>query len=77
MDEYREIAISQFKARCLAMIDEVARTGLPLIVTKRGKAIAKIVSLSRPEAQSLLGSVSYEREEDLTSPADEDWEADR
>ena len=66
MDEVAmEISVSQFKAKCLSMIEEVARTGLSLIVTKRGKPIAKVISLVAKEPRSLLGSVEYEREEDL------------
>ncbi len=78
MDEVAmEISVSQFKAKCLSMIEEVARTGLSLIVTKRGKPIVKVISLGVKEPQSLLGSVEYEREEDLLDPVDEPWEADR
>ena len=33
----RQIAASEFKARCLAIMDEVNDTGRPLVVTKRGE----------------------------------------
>lgn len=73
----QRISASQFKARCLALLDEVAATGLPLVVTKRGKPVAKLVSVDEPGPVDLRGSVGYEREEDLLSPVDEIWESDR
>ncbi|HWG37090.1 MAG TPA: type II toxin-antitoxin system Phd/YefM family antitoxin [Terriglobales bacterium] len=37
------IAISKFKATCLAVIEEVKRTGTPVVVTRRGVPMAEIV----------------------------------
>lgn len=39
----RTVAITEFKAQCLALLEDVARTGEPLLVTKRGKALARVV----------------------------------
>jgi len=39
----KEIAASEFKAKCLALIDEVHRTGREFVITKRGKPFAKLV----------------------------------
>ena len=72
----RQIPASQFKARCLALLDEVAATGQPLLVTKRGKPVAKLVALEELGPADLRGSVRYQREEDLISAVNEDWEAD-
>ena len=72
-----EISASQFKARCLALLDEVAASSVPLVVTKRGKPIAKLVPLDDEPPPSLLGSVRYGSEEDLLAPVDEPWDADR
>ena len=72
----QEIAISQFKARCLALVDEVATTGIPYVVTKRGKPMAKLVPLHQEEPPSLLGSVRYTSEDDLLAAIDEPWEMD-
>ena len=41
----RKINAAAFKARCLALIDEVAETGQPITVTKRGKAKVQIVAV--------------------------------
>ena len=51
-----EIAAGEFKAQCLALLDEVAETGREIIVTKRGKPVAKVVPIEPPK--SLEGSVT-------------------
>ena len=73
----KNVSASYFKAHCLTILDEVAKTGLPLIVTKRGKPLAKLVPLDSIEPPSLLGSVRYKREKDLLSPVSESWEVDQ
>lgn len=71
-----EISASQFKARCLALLDEVAVSGVPMIVTKRGRPVAKLVPLQEVKTPDLLGSVCYETEDDLLAPVDEPWNAE-
>ncbi|MGH9490931.1 MAG: type II toxin-antitoxin system Phd/YefM family antitoxin [Terriglobales bacterium] len=39
----QEIAISKFKATCLAILEQVRRTGRPVVVTRFGHPIAQIV----------------------------------
>jgi prevent-host-death family protein len=41
--QIRHIPAANFKAECLRLLDEVAGTRRPIIVTKRGKPIAKLV----------------------------------
>jgi prevent-host-death family protein len=41
--QLRHIAAANFKAECLRLLDEVANTRHPIIVTKRGKPMAKLV----------------------------------
>ena len=55
----QEIAISEFKAKCLSLLEEVSKTKTPLRVTRRGKAIADVFPVS-PEAEerSWIGSMS-------------------
>lgn len=36
------VAISEFKARCLAILDKVRRTGQPILVTRRGEPVAEV-----------------------------------
>jgi prevent-host-death family protein len=67
----KTIPAGEFKARCLALLDEVAQTGMPLLVTKRGKAVARLVPVEEPPG--LLHSVK--KEKDLVSPIGEAWDA--
>ena len=55
----QEIAISEFKARCLSLLEEVSKTKTPLRVTRRGKPLADVIPAS-PEAEerSWIGSMS-------------------
>jgi prevent-host-death family protein len=39
----RTIPAGEFKAKCLAILDEVKATGEPVLVTKRGKPVARVV----------------------------------
>jgi prevent-host-death family protein len=39
----KQIPAGQFKARCLAIMDQVLRSGEPVVVTKHGKPVVKLV----------------------------------
>lgn len=39
----KAIKASEFKARCLSILDEVARTGDPVAISKRGRIVAELV----------------------------------
>jgi prevent-host-death family protein len=75
----RKINAAAFKARCLALIDEVAETGQPITVTKRGKAKVQIVAV-REKPKTLIGALkgSFEIVGDISGPifdeSDWDWE---
>lgn len=49
------IQASKFKARCLALMDQVARTGETIVVTKNGKPVAELRPHRGPRAKSLIG----------------------
>lgn len=51
----REIAAGEFKAKCLAIIDEVNETGQEVLITKRGKPMAKIIAFRDRSVDSLFG----------------------
>jgi len=69
----RTISASRFKAQCLALLDEVAESGEAIVVTKRGKPVARLAPLSPPE--SLKGSVTYlVSDEEFIAPLYEDWD---
>ncbi|MDA8182901.1 MAG: type II toxin-antitoxin system prevent-host-death family antitoxin [Actinomycetota bacterium] len=54
-----EVSVSKFKATCLALLEKVRETGRPILVTKRGVALAEVVP---PSARHLgireLGSLA-------------------
>ena len=49
------ISAAQFKANCLKLIDEVAVTRKPLIITKRGKPLVKLVPIQDETPTRLFG----------------------
>ncbi len=73
------VAISKFKATCLALLDSVNKTGQPLIITRRGVPVAQIIPppLTKKE-KGWLGSFrnSGSIKGDIISPAAnmQDWE---
>jgi prevent-host-death family protein len=71
----RKINAAAFKARCLALIDEVAETGQPLTVTKRGKAKVQIVAV-REKPKTLIGATkgTFEILGDIVGPTIVDYE---
>jgi prevent-host-death family protein len=74
----RTINASEFKAKCLKLIDEVAQSGQPLVVTKHGRPIAQLSLIDR-ERRSIWGLHKGQIEilGDILEPIDADWEADR
>lgn len=76
MEETR-IQASTFKARCLSLIDEVARTRTSIVVTKHGRPVARLVPLD-DEPTSTVDSVTLLAEEDEAYfSTGEVWGADR
>jgi prevent-host-death family protein len=70
----RTVSASEFKAKCLAMLDEVASTGEEIVVTKRGRAVARVSAATEPVG--LRGSVVFNvPDEELIEPLDVDWDA--
>ncbi len=57
------VQASTFKARCLALLDEVARSRTSVVVTKRGKPVAKLVPLD-DVPRTTRGSVTLLAEAD-------------
>jgi prevent-host-death family protein len=49
-----EIPAGEFKAKCLQLMDKVARSREPIVITKRGKPVAKLVPADPPAARAPL-----------------------
>ncbi|MGH9448923.1 MAG: type II toxin-antitoxin system Phd/YefM family antitoxin [Terriglobia bacterium] len=76
----QEVAISEFKAKCLALLEQVRKTKRPIRVTRFGKPVAEVVPPApAAERADWLGSLagSVEIRGDIVSPVIEetDWEA--
>jgi prevent-host-death family protein len=72
----QRIQASTFKARCLALLDEVAEHRSTVLVTKHGRPVARLVPVDSPP--DLAGSVTLVVEDDEAyfSTA-EPWDVDR
>lgn len=74
----QEVAISEFKAKCLALLEQVRVTKKPLRVTRFGKPVAEVIPPSSA-AGDWMGSLADRMEivGDIVSPVIEetDWEA--
>ena len=75
-----EMAISKFKATCLAVLERVRRTGQPVLITRFGKPVAEVVPpRPRTRKENWLGSLGPTGRitGDIVAPAgdEEDWEA--
>lgn len=54
------ITATEFKAKCLALIDEVQKTGQPLIISKHGKKVVRLVpELPDQPWKNLVGSGKF------------------
>jgi prevent-host-death family protein len=67
-----------FKAKCLRLLDEVQQTGKEIVITKRGKPVARVV----PAGDELPKSFGRLRGSgvilgDIISPIGEVWDAER
>jgi prevent-host-death family protein len=74
------IAISKFKATCLAVLERVKRTGQPVLVTRFGEPVAEIVPPSPADKpERWLGKLrdTGRIRGDVVSPAGDikDWDA--
>lgn len=73
------MAISKFKATCLAVLEKVRRTGEPVLVTRFGEPVAEVVPPPLPpRPRKWLGSLRDRGRilGDIRSPAvpEEEWE---
>ena len=76
MAKYREMAAGEFKARCLQVMDQVNKTKTPVVITKRGKPIARLVPVETEPADGfgcMKGATRIVG--DIISPVDVEWEA--
>jgi len=74
----KTLSVSEFKAHCLELVNEVARTGEPVVLTKHGKPTAMVVSPPRSNDRVWAPGKFRQSaviEGDIIEPLDEPWEA--
>jgi prevent-host-death family protein len=77
MSKVVEIPAGEFKAKCLKLMDEVRDQGKEIVITKRGKPVAKLVPVGKAKRPSLFGCMkdTVEYMGDVISPVDVEWDA--
>ena len=77
----KTIGAAEFKAHCLRILDEVDRSRQSVTVTKRGRPVAELCPIAKPERSSIIGALKgsvlkYDRPFDPAIDPDE-WHANR
>jgi len=73
----KQVKTSDFEAKCLALIDEVAATGETIVLTKNGQPVVDLVPHVSIEKKSPFGIWKGDVEiiGDIVSPIDVEWDA--
>lgn len=75
------VGAAEFKARCLKLIDEMARDGEPVTITKRGRPVAVLEPARSGGKRSIIGALkgTVLRYDDPFGPAIDpmEWDANR
>jgi len=74
----QKIAAAQFKAQCLAVMDHVSQSGRPVVITKHGKPVVKLVPANDVDDEifgALAGIARVIGDIENTVPAS-DWEVE-
>ncbi len=72
----RVIAAADFKANCLALMDEVRRTGAEVVITKHGRPVAKLVPVLDTSETPFIGrgAGTIEVVGDIIAPIAPHWD---
>jgi len=74
----RSVTVTEFKAKCLAMLDDLSLEGGSIIVTKRGRPLARVSPARQPKWKSPEGSLAGKvvvDDEALMADMSDLWEA--
>jgi prevent-host-death family protein len=73
----KQIPAGEFKAKCLAIMDKVLQSGEPVVITKHGKPVVKLVPAEK-QADDIFGYMAGKAKivGDIVGPITplEDWE---
>lgn len=73
----KKLLISEFKAKCIAVLREAQRTGEPVLITRRGRPIARIEPIVEGSPKRRLGALRGRmriRGDIVQVDTSEDWE---
>lgn len=74
----QKMSAADFKAQCLAVMDKVSRSGRPVVITKHGKPVVKLVPAHEGDDEifgALAGIARIAGDVENTVPAS-DWEVE-
>ena len=73
-----EISVSEFKAHCLEIINNLQFKQQPIIITKRDKAVAKLENIDSKPAASIFGMLKNKAKikTDIVKSINEKWSAE-
>ena len=73
----RTIKASEFKAKCLKLMDEVAESGEEVVITKNGRPVSRLAPYrAKPKAPFGRDRDKIRVLGDMTAPSDAEWEAE-
>ena len=73
----RTIKASEFKAKCLKLMDEVAESGEEIVITKNGRPVSRLTPYrAKPKAPFGRDQGKIRVLGDVTAPIDVAWEAE-
>ncbi len=73
-----DITATEFKAKCLKLIDDLARTHEPLVITKRGKPVARLMPIEDQTGDRGFGYMqgTVKLQGDILAPQPAAWSAE-
>ena len=72
----RVLTASEFRAKCLKLMDEVAAGAGEVVITKNGRPVARLTAVrKRPSAPFGRGRGKFRIVGDIISPLEVEWEA--
>ena len=71
----KSVTATEFKASCIHLMDEVAATRIPLLITKRGRPVAVLAPATKKKRRSELNPeiCNIIFHEDPTTPTTDEW----
>ena len=74
----KEISISEFKDKCLKLMEDLSKDNKDFIITKRGKAIAKVIPIKEEEEINFFGLLKGKAviKGDIVNSLNEEWDAE-